>query len=123
MVRLIQCNRGRRYDPRGRRSNRTVASPVSSKCASAFHTTAMMNVTRRAESVESRGTPTTELSTFGRIIPRTLATMIRDSGDRDFKRLDVILGTLATKLIGETNTSQIASVGRVPVAFQTEIRE
>ena len=86
-----------------------------------WNATAMMNVTRRTESVESRRTPTTELSTFGRIIPRTPATMIRDSGDRDSKRLDVILGTLATKLIGETNTSQIASVGRVPVAFQTEI--
>jgi hypothetical protein len=73
------------------------------------------------ESVESRPRADDELPTFRRIIPGTLATAIQDSGDRDSERLGVILGTLATKLIGETNTSQLASVGRVPVAFQTEI--
>ena len=72
---------------------------------SAFHllwnATAKMNVTRRTESVESRRAPTTELSTFGELSPGTLATIIRDSSDRNSKRLDVILGTLATKLIRE----------------------
>ena len=81
-----------------------------------------MNVIRHAESAKSPHVED-ELSTFGRIIPGTLATMIRDFGDRDSERLGVILGTLATKLIGETNTSQLASVGRVPVAFQTEIQK
>ena len=89
--------------------------PIHRNAPSAFHllwnATAKMNVTRRTESVEGRRAPTTELSTFERIIPRTPATMVRDSGDRDSKRLDIILGTLATKLIEETNTSP-NSLGR-----------
>ena len=50
--------------------------------------------------------------------PGTLATEFRDFGDRDSGQLGVILGTLATKLIGDTNNVLLASVGRVPVAFE-----
>ena len=51
------------------------------------------------------------LSTYRKVIPGTLATEFRDFGDRDSGRLGVILGTLATKLIGDTNNVPI-SLGR-----------
>jgi hypothetical protein len=62
------------------------------------------------ESVERRRI-TTGLSTYGQVTPGTLATEFRDFGDRDSGRLGVILGTLATKLIGDTNNFPI-SLGR-----------
>ena len=51
------------------------------------------------------------LSTYRQVIPGTLATEFRDFGDRNSGQLGVILGTLATKLIGDTNNFPI-SLGR-----------
>jgi hypothetical protein len=63
------------------------------------------------ESVERRRIPTAGHPHTGKVIPGTLATEFRDFGDRDSGRLGVILGTLATKLIGDTNNFPI-SLGR-----------
>jgi hypothetical protein len=63
------------------------------------------------ESVERRRIPTAGHPHTGKVIPGTLATEFRDFGDRDSGRLGVILGTLATKLIGDTINFPI-SLGR-----------
>jgi hypothetical protein len=102
---------GRRGPPKGeggaprKEINLDVARRAASIGCTAEEIAALLGV------VERRRIPTAGHPHTGKVIPGTLATDFRDFGDRDSGRLGVILGTLATKLIGDTNNFPI-SFGR-----------